>query len=102
LASDPVALHSFPTRRSSDLAAGVRAGLRLILHQVACNVAQGAVKLLNSPLDSRSQICRIVCLGDISRPLHGPRYKPARSRGLERSEEHTSELQSRENLVCRL
>src|SRR5690606_41948112 len=27
---------------------------------------------------------------------------PAVARGLERSEEHTSELQSRENLVCRL
>src|SRR5436309_7943027 len=30
------------------------------------------------------------------------RYGPLRSRWWQRSEEHTSELQSRENLVCRL
>src|SRR5207302_8142124 len=30
------------------------------------------------------------------------RQKAAHNRGMRRSEEHTSELQSRENLVCRL
>src|SRR5436309_15489583 len=55
-------LHSFPTRRSSDLSSRRRRlGLR-------CN-------------------------------QHHPRRHPRRST---RSEEHTSELQSRENLVCRL
>src|SRR5438270_4918555 len=32
----------------------------------------------------------------------GPRAPPAGRRGLPRSEEHTSELQSQSNLVCRL
>src|SRR5206468_6626862 len=58
------ALHSFPTRRSSDLSAATRSGFRLIR--------------------SRS-----------SSP-------PQASSGRTRSEEHTSELQSRSDLVCRL
>src|SRR5690606_41912893 len=35
-------------------------------------------------------------------PLHGRRHAGARNAARGRSEEHTSELQSRENLVCRL
>src|SRR5690606_40759980 len=35
-------------------------------------------------------------------PRLGPRNRVVRVRGGRRSEEHTSELQSRENLVCRL
>src|SRR5207248_11221304 len=62
-------LHSFPTRRSSDLP---RAGARL-QHAAA-------------PRQSRA----------------GHRYERARHRGLDRSEEHTSELQSPYDLVCRL
>src|SRR5690606_41852373 len=34
--------------------------------------------------------------------LWRPRHWPVREAGTTRSEEHTSELQSRENLVCRL
>src|SRR5436309_7596038 len=30
------------------------------------------------------------------------RFRPGKGNGIDRSEEHTSELQSRENLVCRL
>src|SRR5207302_8423555 len=58
-------LHSFPTRRSSDLAQGARATYHFEL---------------TAPGGRRT----------------GTRPAPARS------EEHTSELQSRENLVCRL
>src|SRR5436309_12125530 len=74
-------LHSFPTRRSSDLRPPgreaeaaqerPRAGRRL-------HVFAGRVRL---------------------REAH-PSELPERAR--DRSEEHTSELQSRENLVCRL
>src|SRR5690606_41740960 len=63
-------LHSFPTRRSSDLHLFPR----------------------NGPKARR-------------RRAGEPRLPPAAaggSRGSPRSEEHTSELQSRENLVCRL
>src|SRR5205809_5736931 len=67
--TNPRALHSFPTRRSSDLRRRARR----------------------------------------RRPRSFRRRRPARSRGsrrwpptAERSEEHTSELQSRLQLVCRL
>src|SRR5205809_5912238 len=59
-------LHSFPTRRSSDLA-----------------------------LDDSSALVRAVAVRGVSRAL-------AESARLDRSEEHTSELQSRLHLVCRL
>src|SRR5436309_10033990 len=61
-------LHSFPTRRSSDLAS--------FLH-VVYNAWGRALPL-------------------------GLRVCPTHPRATSRSEEHTSELQSRENLVCRL
>src|SRR5690606_39467109 len=61
--ADPRDLHSFPTRRSSDLTSS-----------------------------------------QVQRTRRGCRYPPAGLSlpALPRSEEHTSELQSRENLVCRL
>src|SRR5438874_9342285 len=64
-------LHSFPTRRSSDLASCRR---------------NTDVALLRALPDPRS----IANAGTIL------------PRGLRRSEEHTSELQSRRDLVCRL
>src|SRR5690606_40309843 len=68
-------LHSFPTRRSSDLPAGEIGGIPLVVEQ----------------------------LGDADSVLPAPQpdtvFVDARP---VRSEEHTSELQSRENLVCRL
>src|SRR5205085_10439399 len=75
---DPRDLHSFPTRRSSDLVLFVRtddAGVRLGMH-----------RKLNAPL-----------LSEPLRPSGGGVEHPGH-----RSEEHTSELQSQSNLVCRL
>src|SRR5204862_8175749 len=79
-------LHSFPTRRSSDLFPRFGEERRM------------------APL-----------VGDLPDPRHppsacrfrtrcpvGPLYNPERSICGERSEEHTSELQSRRDLVCRL
>src|SRR3712207_7436855 len=46
-----------------------------------------------------------VTVGDRGQPLHVAAHEPADHRGLglaQRSEEHTSELQSRQYLVCRL
>src|SRR5690606_41823667 len=63
-------LHSFPTRRSSDLAL----------------------------LDALFQ--QFVRAGLLQRKMHALRGERFAAR--DRSEEHTSELQSRENLVCRL
>src|SRR5690606_42013997 len=82
-------LHSFPTRRSSDLEAKVglhqlllgllRLGLALVDGLERVPQALGALlELVGAALDLGAQLL------------------------LPRSEEHTSELQSRENLVCRL
>src|SRR5690606_39550788 len=73
-------LHSFPTRRSSDLggALGPGGAGRVELEILR---PSGAKLVLIDPTDSE-------------------RVKTARR--VLRSEEHTSELQSRENLVCRL
>src|SRR5690606_16456071 len=55
--------------------------------------AQGGFEMTRSKLDS-------LCLADIVMALDGEGIFTGC--GLGRSEEHTSELQSRENLVCRL
>src|SRR5262249_62088146 len=76
-------LPSFPTRRSSDLGPPTldfQGG-----HAIACP----------PPWRAASPVI-----------LHGPRFPPGRwprvGGALSRSEEHTSELQSLTNLVCRL
>src|SRR5690606_39957903 len=93
-------LHSLPTRRSSDLLTSLTS---LPWRSPPCQQlleARGVYitcAILSSQRESR-------CVAD-----GGSRSaSPHRRRGLglartgERSEEHTSELQSRENLVCRL
>src|SRR5690606_41640539 len=83
--ADPRDLHSFPTRRSSDLVGsrgpppGVQSGLRRLADAHAPHLG---------PLLQRFP-------GELAGVLGGELV-------VERSEEHTSELQSRENLVCRL
>src|SRR5690606_40715378 len=80
----PRRLHPFPTRRSSDLAIAYRAAVRFFVENR--NEGRGfgeAVALVEA--DVRENARRFAQAGLI-----------------ERSEEHTSELQSRENLVCRL
>src|SRR5690606_41557135 len=78
-------LHSFPTRRSSDLfaaGAGQAIGCRAIIAAI-CWSRRGAI-IASSDMF-------------LNRAAHR-----SRGSGPIRSEEHTSELQSRENLVCRL
>src|SRR5436309_8898112 len=78
------ALHSFPTRRSSDLDA------------VACLIAADHARdaaVLTAALKRWR-----VAIGEASRAVG---YSLPVCVAV-RSEEHTSELQSRENLVCRL
>src|SRR5207302_8986431 len=98
----PVGLPSFPTRRSSDLQpAKVKANLaklgeedrRLAEAQKYCPVEQG--NLLGSmgkpvKLVLQGQPVFLCCASCEDEAKANPR-----------SEEHTSELQSRENLVCR-
>src|SRR5690606_41998964 len=101
-AAAPPSLHSFPTRRSSDLhlledRAG---GLELLVPAgvngrqrtgvaVAANANQGVGLLVK--LDQRRR-----GVGDLLQAAFFQQHFVQ-----SRSEEHTSELQSRENLVCR-
>src|SRR5204863_9277364 len=88
-----LALHSFPTRRSSDLAVPVLGGDPAAHRQPTL----GRGELAGQALDLRR--------GDPDRRGHVLRrgeqaLEAGRIGG--RSEEHTSELQSRRDLVCRL
>src|SRR5690606_41820895 len=100
--SVPGHLLSFPTRRSSDLVAGdVEQGLPL---------EPKRLRHSRSPNWSGSLSAGPWCCRATPRKLSAwPGTRPApnrvwltRSWATARSEEHTSELQSRENLVCRL
>src|SRR5690606_41629127 len=93
-------LHSFPTRRSSDLLGFMPAGIRACGYQArsippihpyfgnTCALSSGAAGSLRAR--SSTGCCALVLLWSSG------------SYFCFRSEEHTSELQSRENLVCRL
>src|SRR5206468_12939361 len=82
-------LHSFPTRRSSDLQTAT-AARRSPTRRCRESSAPGSGKLCETTSCSRGCFC----------PSCHP--SSAASRRLSRSEEHTSELQSRSDLVCRL
>src|SRR5690606_41073828 len=93
----PRDLHSFPTRRSSDLkrtnmaaidAIGIEA--RRVLLEVMMSVAWADREI--APEERQAARAAAMSLGLV---MPG-------DTDLTRSEEHTSELQSRENLVCRL
>src|SRR5690606_41508217 len=95
-AGDPPALHSFPTRRSSDLAAADAIAADINQYAVTWGskdlreaIAGDCASRLGMAIDPDRQIT--VCCGSTEAMI-----------ATLRSEEHTSELQSRENLVCRL
>src|SRR5690606_40731107 len=82
-APHPPLLHSFPTRRSSDLhPAAVLLSDRIHFAETRHGIARIDLVQTAAALDQRAATTDIA---------QDPR-----------SEEHTSELQSRENLVCRL
>src|SRR5207253_9950796 len=91
------ALHSFPTRRSSDLRAPYRqrGGRKLTSRTEAAGIARFSSRraCIHSPKRCQSE----------TRRQPTPRGPASRASvaGV-RSEEHTSELQSRGHLVCRL
>src|SRR5690606_39325056 len=89
--------HSSPTRRSSDL--GGRRIALLLRREPALEFRLAPVPLLAHPVAQRAP-------GERGRPVepahHVEHRGPERGIAAVRSEEHTSELQSREKLVCRL
>src|SRR5207302_4423508 len=98
----PPILPSFPTRRSSDL-------LLREINRLARRIAAAAGQHLYFPagiLDREHDdlnVLLVIHRGRFAGGAHGhDAVHAALDLRLDRSEEHTSELQSRENLVCRL
>src|SRR5690606_41755255 len=87
--ASPRDLHSFPTRRSSDLLAS------LALRRCAAPTPRHPAGSVRAPWPLRA------LTGAPRRAEWNRAWSSDRARA-RRSEEHTSELQSRENLVCRL
>src|SRR5690606_40204476 len=98
---DPRALHSFPTRRSSDLArrstpaATEEASARRPPGMANNETSMATSDSANDPLRRADAPLRTTTNGDNA-------MTALKTESSTRSEEHTSELQSRENLVCRL
>src|SRR5690606_42047826 len=90
----PRALHPFPTRRSSDLPAGLNARRRLVDEDR---------DIVGADLEETDRFAHGVSLAlPAFAKLEGRARAERDEDRIVRSEEHTSELQSRENLVCRL
>src|SRR5690606_41943838 len=83
-------LHSFPTRRSSDLTGTAPA-------RCMTSPPSPEIRIFN-PIRSAAPLISRLNQPPICVPVLPATY----GRMPRRSEEHTSELQSRENLVCRL
>src|SRR5690606_40187650 len=90
-------LHSFPTRRSSDLFTMTsfnRSQSAVVVSSSGFEIARPAQLTIMSTPPKARQTFAMASRTELS--LVTSTTDPARS------EEHTSELQSRENLVCRL
>src|SRR5690606_39559291 len=92
-------LHSFPTRRSSDLQEALDEPGSLAGHHDADQYNDERAEQLETVVHqvADDETVNLLQAGQFS--FH---QRASSSRPSARSEEHTSELQSRENLVCRL
>src|SRR5690606_41977948 len=90
---DPRDPPSFPTRRSSDLVVTLGRRGR---GEAGDRVRLGTVEVLGG--ERAPDLVRV----DLAGLALAHRLDDSTELDLQRSEEHTSELQSRENLVCRL
>src|SRR5207302_10377944 len=100
--STPRGLHSFPTRRSSDLGRGGMGTVFQAQHTTLKRVV--ALKVMaHEFLADEGAVARFQREIQAAAALDDPHIVAAYdAESVGRSEEHTSELQSRENLVCRL
>src|SRR3712207_8249979 len=95
-------LHSFPTRRSSDLAASIiLIAARSLIDPVGLWSSSLAHSRTSAVGDNDGSPTRGVPPRDSTR-LAKRAIDALRERSAARSEEHTSELQSRQYIVCRL
>src|SRR5205807_9968796 len=98
----PRALHSFPTRRSSDLklrrADRAGADRRSLASEAACDFQAATGEWIVRDFDQFGHAG--ASERAVAKRIVG--YSDAAARRALRSEEHTSELQSPCNLVCRL
>src|SRR5690606_40712137 len=97
----PPDLHSFPTRRSSDLVRGSWGSSSAWRPRAVSSTTTAVSTNSSPPTATPSPRSRPPLLGAPRRPVWRGRAHVS-DQVSERSEEHTSELQSRENLVCRL
>src|SRR5690606_40605010 len=93
-------LHSFPTRRSSDLLWNPKLNIYFVAAKETMKAGllpkilayAGSISIERTWREKGKDVNKQVKMSDVSNITNA----------LNRSEEHTSELQSRENLVCRL
>src|SRR5690606_40499299 len=92
---------SFPTRRSSDLRLNNME--QVLINNPASGNYQIEIEGFNVPVGPQSYYVVYEIITDqlvLTYPNGNEKFVPNQQEA--RSEEHTSELQSRENLVCRL
>src|SRR5690606_41136360 len=90
-------LHSFPTRRSSDLA---DVGMVIVAFKTTNGLQENHLNILQNIGITGGYT--YPTLGMVAQPMTAGQVRALSTNPAVRSEEHTSELQSRENLVCRL
>src|SRR5690606_41007368 len=97
-----LALHSFPTRRSSDLRLPRRTESAPAVQSRFTMTDPGRVGIrVSNRVAAHGGAPPVPAFVTVATCLARQR-SPTRTPSSPRSEEHTSELQSRENLVCRL
>src|SRR5690606_40435427 len=95
-------LHSFPTRRSSDLLLERESAARASVATEATEALKRQAQVWAEEIAADSDIGgeKLEESKELAKRALD-KYLPNVAKALARSEEHTSELQSRENLVCR-
>src|SRR5206468_7172781 len=95
----PRGRHPFPTRRSSDL--GGAGDARVVAVSRAADTRLAGLALPGDAPVLRAALSGVPVATEGAEDIFGSAL-PDRRRRCPRSEEHTSELQSRSDLVCRL
>src|SRR5690606_40587526 len=101
-AADARALHTFPTRRPSDLEQLAQIGRQIGVATLPVVFGELPVAIARRAMETGRREGYDVVFIDTAGRLGIDEKMMQEAIAVRRSEEHTSELQSRENLVCRL